>query len=259
MKGRSRPPILFLIRRARTALIIVARSFSAYLSRPCLAADARTELALSPLMVGLCLLALSLAVTAMLGVVALPLLLMSEAAPGAQLQQIFSQPIPSVVLAVIILGPVIEEITFRGWLSGTSRAVFGSALFVALALGAAPSIAEAVGGFAVFIQLGLVTLGLAALRMLSPIDGGKPLPHFNRIFPYLFWAQGLIFGILHFRNVAASSSAIAILATLPLVICAWPWGYARIVIGLRAAILLHAAYNVPALLGMLAWMILQRP
>lgn len=41
-------------------------------------------------------------------------------------------------------------------------------------------------------------------------------------------------------------------------VCAWPRGYARIVIGLRGAVLLHAAYNVPATLGTLAVMILHR-
>lgn len=92
------------------------------------------------------------------------------------------------------------------------------------------------------------------LRLLSPIDGGKRLPGFERIFPYLFWAQGLVFGALHLKNMAASSSIIAILFVLPLVMCAWLWGYARLMTGLGGAVILHAACNVPAVLGTIALM-----
>jgi len=37
--------------------------------------------------------------------------------------------------------------------------------------------------------------------------------------------------------------------TLPLVVCGWLWGYARVVLGLPAALVLHMAYNVPSAVG----------
>lgn len=240
---------------ARTALVIMARSFLAYLFKPHLNDVPGTRVPLSAPVIVLCLFALSLMATAIFGALALPLLMITEAAPGEQLQQVMSQPIGSVLLAVIVLGPLIEEIMFRGWLSGTWRAFFGSALFIALFFGGAPLIVRTVDAPAYVVQLGLAVLGLASFRLLSPIDAGKRAPYFEKAFPYLFWGQGLVFGLLHFKNVAASSSVVATLATLPLVLCAWLWGYARIVIGLQGAIFLHAAYNVPAVLGMFAMML----
>lgn len=239
------------------ALVAVAQSFFSFLLKP--QPDARKEdlLPLSPLAVGASLMVLSLAVTAMFALAALPLFLMAEAAPGSQLQQVFSRSIASIVLAVIVIGPLIEEVMIRGWLSGTWRSVVASAVFVALVVGVMQLVGRLLPVSATIIQLGLAAIGLIGFRLLSPIDTGKRLPYFERAFPYIFWAQGLVFGALHFQNVSTGSPLIAVLSTLPLVICAWLWGFARIYLGLGSAVLLHAAYNVPAVVGMLAFMVLQ--
>ena len=239
------------------ALVMVARSFLLFLWKPKLSISRDDHLPLSPLVIGASLLALSVAATAIFAVLALPLFLMAEAAPGGQLQQVFSRSVVSVVLAVIVLGPLIEEVMFRGWLSGTWRSMCGSALFVGLVFGVLPRMDGLFPVSATIIQLGLAVIGLIGFRLLSPIDSGKRLPYFHRAFPYLYWAQGLVFGVLHFQNVSTNSPIIAVLSTLPLVICAWIWGYARICLGLGSAVLLHAAYNVPAVAGMLALAMLQ--
>ncbi len=193
----------------------------------------------------------------MLALAALPLFLMADAAPGSQLQQVMSRSIASVVLAVVIIGPLIEEVMFRGWLSGTWRSVVGSAAFVALVFGVIHVVDGLFPASATVIQLGLAAIGVIGFQLLSPIDNGKRLPYFEHAFPYIFWAQGIMFGVLHYQNVATNSPVLAVLSTLPLVICAWLWGFARIYLGLASAVLLHAAYNVPAVAGMLTIMMLQ--
>lgn len=239
------------------ALVSVARSFFSFLLRPKPSVRTEDQLPLSPLAIGASLLALSLAVTAMFAFAALPLLLMAEAAPGSQLQHVFSGSIATIVLAVIVLGPLIEEVMFRGWLSGTWRSVVGSALFVALVFGIIQIVDGLFSVSTIILQLGLAVIGLIGFKLLSPIDTGERLPYFERTFPYLYWAQGLLFGFLHFQNVATNSPGVVVLSTLPIVICAWLWGFARIYLGLGSAVLLHAAYNVPAVAGMLVFGMLQ--
>jgi membrane protease YdiL (CAAX protease family) len=197
---------------------------------------------------GLCLFVLSLTITALCGAIAFPVMLMTGASPGDQLRQVVTQSLSSVILAMVILGPLIEEIMFRGWLSGTWRAFVGSALFLGIVFAGAPLATELAGGSRAVAQISLGMIGVFLLSLFSPIDAGQPLPTYRQSFPYIFWAQGVAFGLLHFQNVSGVPSVIAILSTLPFVLCAWIWGYARIVIGLRAAVILHAAYNVPAAL-----------
>lgn len=239
------------------ALVSVAQSFRLFLLKPRPAVRREDRLPLSPWAIGVSLLVLALAVTAMFALAALPFFLMAEAAPGSQLQQVFSRSIASVVLAVIVLGPLIEEVMFRGWLSGTWRSVGGSALFCALVFGIIHLVDGLFSVSATTLQLGLAVIGLIGFTLLSPIDSGKRLPYFERAFPYLYWAQGLVFGALHFQNVTTNSPLLIVLSTVPIMICAWLWGYARIYLGLGSAVLLHAAYNVPAVAGMLAFAMLQ--
>ena len=136
-------------------------------------------------------------------------------------------------------------------------AVVGSAVFVALVFGVMQVVDGLLPVSATIIQLGLAGIGMIGFQLLSPIDAGKRLPHFERAFPFIFWAQGIVFGVLHFQNVATNSPVVAVLSTLPLVICAWLWGFARIYLGLASAVLLHAAYNVPAIAGMFTILMLQ--
>lgn len=201
---------------------------------------------------GIWLFLLSLLITAGFAVMALPLILVAEAAPGDRLRQTFAQSIPTVLVAVIVLGPLIEEVIFRGWLTGTWRAIAGSAVFLAIVLGGAPLLARSLGGPAVIGQLGLAGLALTLVWLLAPLDRGPRVPGYERAFPILFWGQGIVFGALHLGNVTSGWGIISLFSTLPLIACGWLWGYARIVLGLQGAFLLHAAYNVPATIGLLA-------
>jgi membrane protease YdiL (CAAX protease family) len=190
------------------------------------------------------------------GVLALPFMLMAKAAPGDQLQQALTQSLPAILVSVILLGPLIEEMIFRGWLTGTWRSFTSSALFLGVFFGGAPLITKFFGGPLILEQLILVGLGLITICLLAPIDRGTRVSHYERAFPFLFWGQGIVFGILHYQNVAAGSAIISLLSTLPLIACGWLWGYARIALGLNGAVVLHAAYNVPAAFGVIILMMM---
>jgi len=200
---------------------------------------------------------MSLAVTAIFALLTVPLMLVSGAAPGGPLREVFTQPILSVVVSVVVLGPLIEEIIFRGWLTGTWRSITGSALFLFIFYGGAVLMTDLVVGPPVVKQLGLAGLGMGALWLIRPLDSGTRVVGYKRVFPFLFWGQGIVFGALHYQNVAADSVVVGFISTLPLIVCAWLWGYARIVLGLGGAVLLHAAYNIPAAVGLIVLMTMQ--
>ena len=257
MNSQSKLLAKFSMAEAWKAFVSVSRACFLFILKPQPAIREKDLLPFSPLAVGVSLLALSLVVTAMLALAALPLFLMADAAPGSQLHQVMSRSIASVVLAVGVIGPLIEEGMFRGWLSGTWRSVVGSTVFVALVFGVIHVVDGLFSVSAAIIQLGLAAIGMIGFQLLSPIDTGRRLPYFERAFPFIFWAQGIVFGVLHFQNIATISPVVAVLYTLPLVICAWLWGFARIYLGLASAVLLHAVYNVPAVAGMLTIVMLQ--
>lgn len=201
---------------------------------------------------GIWLFLASLAVTAIFALLTLPLVLVAEAGPSTALRQTFSNSLLAVVVAVVIVGPLIEELIFRGWLTGTWRSLAGNALFLAIFYGGAALMSELDVGPAGVKSLGLVALGLAVVWLLRPLGSRARVPGYDRIFPFLFWGQGIIFGLLHYQNFSAASPILAVMMTLPLIVCAWLWGYARIVLGIGGAVLLHAAYNVPVVVGMIA-------
>lgn len=193
------------------------------------------------------MLAFSFGATAVFGLLALPWMLGSDFQPGKSIQTAAEQPIASIILAMIVIGPLIEEIMFRGWLTGTMRAFLGCAAFIAIWFGGTSLAAEYIP--AALRQLTYAGLALCGLALFLWLTRKKPvhqLAWFQRLFPLLFWMQGLVFGALHFSNIANASWVLSALSIAPLVICGWIWGYARVTIGFGPAWLLHTAYNIPA-------------
>jgi len=243
------------IAQAKASFYSTISAFLTFLRRPRLT-DPPYENVASKIAAGFWLFILSLVITMGFGVLALPFMLMAKAAPGDQLQQVLTQSLPSIVVSMILLGPLIEEIIFRGWLTGTWRSFAGSALFLAVVFGGAPLMTKFFGGPLIVKQLILAGLGLVTIWMLAPIDRGTRVTGYERAFPFLFWGQGIVFGVLHYHNVAAGSAIISLLSTLPLIACGWLWGYARIALGMNGAVMVHAAYNVPVAFGMIVLMMM---
>lgn len=193
------------------------------------------------------LLVFSFALAAAAAVIALPLVLMFGAAPGDNLRQVFGQPAIFVVVVVVLLGPLIEEMIFRGWLTGTPSALAGTVVFLALAVGGPWLSRQFLPDLpALAAQVGFAAAGLAAFTAIQRRGGDARPAWYERVFPLTFWAQGIVFGGLHFANIAIHSLALSLVVLVPLIGCGWIWGYARIVLGFGPAWLLHAAYNLPA-------------
>jgi len=235
---------------ARTAksFHLAVSEFVAFLRRP----DVRSHnelLVREKAGIGIGLFVLSIIVTMIFGMLGLPLILSTDLTTGEKLNDVLGSSIWSVVLSVVILGPLVEEIIFRGWLTGTWRSVLASAFSLAAIYGGAalldpyPVVGDAIK------TLVLVGGAIAIFVAFLPLDKTRHISGFDRIFPIIFYAQAVAFGILHFQNFAASSLAVALFATLPLVACGLIWGYARVRLGLASAVILHAAYNLPAAVG----------
>lgn len=206
------------------------------------------------------LLALSFAATAMSAIVALPVVFLTDAAPASNLKAVFSQSAIATFLTVVVLGPLVEEVIFRGWLPGTMRALAGSAAFLITWFGGlwlltryAP---HAVG---LGSNIGLAAIGICAMAAIGRAGREARPSWYCAAFPYIFWAQGLVFGGLHFANLATGSLILPLLMCLPLVMCGWLWGFARIMLGFNTAWALHMAYNVPAAAATIVFMMYRTP
>lgn len=245
------PAIRRVFDKARRSCWLVLGECVAFLARP--SPDRSPPQDVSPAVTAVWLLIFSLVVTAAFALAALPLVLWAGAAPGETLTRVFERPPASVILSVIVLGPLVEEMMFRGWLKGTARAFVGSALFLGIWFGGVALLMDrapwAMGAGAL---LGLAAVGLAAYVGVTRSGPANPMSWFTPLFPIAFWLQGLVFGALHFANTESPSIILSVLLTAPFVICGWLWGYARLALGLGPAWLLHMAYNVPAVIAMMA-------
>jgi len=236
----------------------VLATFLGFLRRPCVRASEAAVPVPKPILL-LWLLAFAFGVTAMFGLLALPLIVVSEVAVGENLKQVLDRSALSVLVALIVLGPLVEEIIFRGWLTGTYQAMGGAALFLGIFYGAA-TVLEGTGSETVRLVAQLGVSSLAFLVFVVIERSGTPTRPggYEALFPYLFWLQGLTFGALHFANLAGSSIALPFLMAAPLVICGWLFAYARVVAGFGSAWLLHALYNIPPAAGAILLPLLSR-
>lgn len=139
----------------------------------------------------------------------------------------------------VLLGPVLEELFFRGWMSGTRRVlalmgvvVAGLALFVALGRGK-----PLIGGVI------LLATVLAAAIVWWRLRRRKDVPAaFGRAFPALFYGTTAIFAAMHLFNYP-SISLLAVPMVLPQFWSGLMFGHMRVRIGLAGSILNHIASN----------------
>ena len=251
--GSHQTMIASYVASAKSSWLDTTKAFVSFLRSP-RPNSPRPMTARSKMVTIVWLFVLSALVTAAFALAALPFLLMSEPTVAGGLSNVIDQPVVTMVVTVVILGPLIEEMMFRGWLIGTWQALIGTTAFVAIFYIAPPFAKDFVDAPVFVVQLGITALGLAVVYAIALIQPRPAITYFDRVFPIVFWAQGALFGALHFGNLYSESIALPLLMTLPLVVCGWLWGYARVVLGLPAALVLHIAYNVPSAVGMVALM-----
>lgn len=147
-------------------------------------------------------------------------------------------------LAFLVIAPLLEELLFRGWLTGRAAALrFGAAGFAALALLLAgevliPDHARIFG----FAGAMVAIAGLVHWSVTRSRDAAVP-PLFIRHFPVIVWASAALFGLIHLGNFEAISGPLGVGVVLPQVLGGLLLAYVRTRAGLIAAIAYHSAYN----------------
>lgn len=155
----------------------------------------------------------------------------------------------------LLLAPVLEELVYRGWLSGRTAglrfAVYGFAaealFFAALFMDEGRAELVALAG------VGVVLAGLLHWLMTRERDTAVPA-WFTRHFHWFVWGSSLLFGLMHLGNYEALSSPWGVLAVLPQTIGGLLLAYTRTRLGLRAAMLQHALYNALYLASDYGWL-----
>jgi membrane protease YdiL (CAAX protease family) len=150
----------------------------------------------------------------------------------------------------LLLAPVLEELVYRGWLTGRIAALrfalygfLAEAIFIAtLFVPAAAAMPLALTGVAVALA-GLVHWSLTRDRDTAVPDW------FTRHFPWFVWGSSLLFGLMHLGNYEALTHPLGVLVVLPQTIGGLLLAYTRTRLGLGAAMLHHAAYNAVFLAG----------
>lgn len=205
------------------------------------------------------LFAVNCIIVATIAVILVPIMLAFGVSMSSEMSDLFQRPVWQLLLIVVIIGPIVEELIFRAWLSGSPRLLlplFGLILWMALTYS--------------YEQLGWSgPASMGATPLLALIAGSvliaviafwkRPVPGwYVRIFPLVFWSQALLFGSVHIFNYAGDNPVALLPFVLPQMVGGLIWGYARIRYGWWANIAMHMAYNLIATSG-LVYILLTRP
>lgn len=154
----------------------------------------------------------------------------------------------------LLLAPLLEELLFRGWLSGRVAALrfalYGLAalaLFMA-SLFAGPGVATALA----LTGVGTVIAGLVHWSRTRHRDRAVPA-WFIRHFGKFVWGSTLLFGLIHLGNYEPLTHPLGVLVVLPQTIGGLLLAYTRTRLGLAAAVAHHSAFNAVALVLDYGW------
>lgn len=198
------------------------------------------------------LFALNCAVVAMLAIILFPAMLAFDIEMSGDMSELFDRPVWQILLIVVIVGPIMEELFFRTWLSGLPRLLVPLCAVIAWLAGSSALRGAGAAGppSTELLLLG----GVIAVALLSGLIWAwrKPVPQwYIRIFPLVFWTQALLFGFVHVFNYAGDNPAALLPFILPQLVGGLIWGYARIRYGWWSSIVMHMAYNLIATSGLL--------
>lgn len=154
----------------------------------------------------------------------------------------------------LLLAPVMEELAFRGWLTGRIAALrFALHGFAALGLFTVALYAPAEYQTPVALAgVAAVFAGLIQWSRTRAHDTAVPA-WFTRNFHWFLWGSSLLFGLIHLGNYEPLHGPLGLLVVLPQTIGGLLLAYTRTRLGLGAAMAHHAAYNALFLAGDYGW------
>lgn len=214
------------------------REFAAFLKRPSLDVSTKSKGAWTvlPRIYALDMLAMALLIGLASALIAAGVYIPETALAGMEFTW-------EIVALVVIGAPVMEEIAFRGWLSGRPGPVFGLLALAAGAIGFALTHSAMPALGALLAIGGMVGAG----AFLFTLRKKGAMGWFARGFPALFWFSTLAFALVHLANFEEGSLAVLLPLVLPQFILGSMLGYVRVRFGLWSSIALHAAHNGTAL------------
>ncbi|MEO9468077.1 CPBP family glutamic-type intramembrane protease [Parasphingorhabdus sp.] len=198
------------------------------------------------------LFAVNCGVVALLAIILFPAMLLFDIEMSGDMSELFARPVWQILAIVVIVGPIMEELFFRTWLSGLPRLLVPLCAVIAWLIGSAALRESGASGPAP-TELLLLGGGIAVAALIGSIWAWKkPVPGwYIRMFPGIFWIQALLFGFMHVFNYAGDNPAALLPFILPQLTGGLIWGYARIRYGWWANIIMHMAYNLIATSGLL--------
>ena len=205
------------------------------------------------------LFALNCIIVAIIAAMLFPLMFAFGVEMSGDMAEMFKRPIWQLMLFVVVVGPIMEELMFRTWISGQPR------LLVLVG-----GLLAWIGGSYALAEFGLADSSSVAVPILIAIIAAsvlaglirfwkRPVPRwYTGIFPAIFWGQALLFGFIHVFNYAGDNPFALLPFVLPQLVGGLIWGYARIRFGWWSSIAMHMAYNLIATSGLI-YMLLTRP
>ncbi len=158
------------------------------------------------------------------------------------------------LISFLVLASVLEELAFRGWLTGRIAALrFAAHGFAAIGLFTVSLWLPT--DYAMPLALAGVAAVLAGLIQWSRTrDRDTAVPAwFTRHFHWIVWGSSLLFGLIHLGNYEPLTHPLGLLAVLPQTIGGLLLAYTRTRLGLGAAMAHHAAYNALYLASDYGW------
>ena len=147
------------------------------------------------------------------------------------------------LLWVGFLMPAIEEVMFR---AGLRRITFNLFVLPALVIGISANSKE---GVLLAVPIGLFAFIAGLVFMLknhrNPVYTRHICRSFSRNFPWYFWSNAVLFGLLHANHFVLNDlrSLAVLILLLPYVAMGALFGYLRLRYGLLASITAHALNN----------------
>lgn len=158
------------------------------------------------------------------------------------------------LIGFLVLAPVLEELVFRGWLTGRIAALRFAAYGLA-AMGLMMASLFVLADYAkpvAYAGAAVAFAGLIHWHLTRARDTAVPA-WFNRHFHWIVWGSSLLFGLIHLGNYEPLQSPIGLLVVLPQTIGGLLLAYTRTRLGLGAAVAHHAAYNAVYLASDYGW------